>query len=55
MDAQLSFIVVVCNGLSPCLGDVTSEEMAPSDSALFVVGFVDELVQGCIGIVMVGS
>jgi hypothetical protein len=29
------------------------EEVAPSDCALVVIGFVDESVQGCIGVVTV--
>jgi hypothetical protein len=34
---------------SPGLGNASMEEVAPSDCALVVIGFIDESVQGCIG------
>jgi hypothetical protein len=40
--------------LSPGLGNASTEEVAPSDCALVVIGFVDESVQGCIGVIIVG-
>jgi hypothetical protein len=38
---------------SPGLGNASTEEVAPSDCALVMVGFIDESVQGCIGVIIV--
>jgi hypothetical protein len=38
--------------LSLGLGIASAE--APSDCALVVIGFVDELVQGCMGVIVIG-
>jgi hypothetical protein len=39
---------------SPGLGNVSVEEVAPSDCALVMIGFIDESVQGCIGVIIIG-
>jgi hypothetical protein len=49
-----SFIVVMGDCSSPGLGNVSAEEVAPSDCALVMIGFLDESVQGCIGVIVIG-
>ena len=51
---QSLFIAVMGDCSSPGLGNASTEEVAPSDCALVVIGFVDGLVQGCIGVIIVG-
>jgi hypothetical protein len=46
--------IVMCDDLFPGLGESSTDEVAPADGRLLGVGSVDEAMECCIGVCVIG-